>query len=217
MCIGLAAVRVCVIGIIGACIGAGCIIRVGRIIQVGLVPAVRSVRACVVARVIPIVAALVRERTGGEHIKARLTHSLDTSILLALAHLLLLLAAAALFLVALSLLGVFALAAAALLALHLLELLHGRVGFHSRLELTLVHYLVLDKELGNEVELIHLFGQDALCAIVLSLDYAVDLGVDLSRRLLGIVAPGGEISAEEHLVVRVLAAENDRSELGVAR
>ena len=64
------------------------------------------------------------------------------------------------------------------------------------------------------MELIHLFGQDALCAIVLSLDYAVDLGVDLSRRLLGIVAPGGEISAEEHLVVRVLAAENDRSELG---
>ena len=64
---------------------------------------------------------------------------------------------------------------------------HGRAGRHRGFKLIAVHYLVLDKEFGDETELIRMFGEDALRLGVSVFDDGVYFGVYLRGNFLGVV------------------------------
>ena len=117
----------------------------------------------------------------------------------------------ALLLVTFSFLFIFLCALLTALLGHILKVLEGRITLHSRKELSVVHSLILEKELCNEMKLVDMLVQYVLCDLISIFNDSLDLLVDNSRSLLGIVTAAAEITAEEYFVV--FRAVKDGTEL----
>ena len=62
---------------------------------------------------------------------------------------------------------------------HRFQFFHGRRTFHRRFELILVHYLVLEKETGDEMQFINVLFEDLLRRLIGVVDDLFDFRIDL--------------------------------------